>query len=220
LESFCPMHINLKDRECLVIGGGSVAGRKVKTLLPYGAKITVLSPEISSFLSEMVAQDKVWYVADHYRPVYLKGKFAVVCASGSEEVNRRAAEDSTGRGILVNNASDPERCTFFLPALAKRGPLTVSVSTSGTSPALARRLRDQINETIKPEYGELLEFLGKIRPLIVRRINNREKRRELFEYLGGEEFYRKFKKTARPELEKFVEGLFEDYGDGRDDNDE
>jgi len=207
VESFCPLHIDLKGRKGLVIGGGSVAERKVKTLQAYGANLTVVSPELNSPLKELTEAGEVSYINDIYRPAYLKDQFLVICATDDEEVNRLAAGHCIERGILVNSVSEPDRCTFFFPALLKKGPLTVAVSTAGSSPALSRRIKEQLDGYFGSEYEEYLSYLGQIRPRIIARVRDKAARREIFEYLAGDEFFSTFKENPRPEIEEIVEEM-------------
>ena len=216
MESFCPIHIDLKDRTCLVLGGGAVAGRKVKVMLAFGAAVTVVSPDLSPELSQMLEEEKIAYLADTYRPVYLKDKFLVICATGSEEINRRAAEECINRGIPVNTVSDPGMCTFYLPALHKDGPLTVSVSTAGKSPALARRLRDKIASSLDGAYPEFAEFLGQARALVLERVEDRARRRVLLEFLASDDFFTDFKRLPREGVEEKVKELIEEFGEKGD----
>jgi precorrin-2 dehydrogenase / sirohydrochlorin ferrochelatase len=207
LESFCPLYIDLKDRECLVIGGGTVAERKVKVMLSYKARVHVVSPELNDILLNLFKTKAINYRADIYRPAYLKGIFLVICATGSEEVNRQAAEDCIARGILVNSVSEPENCTFFLPAIHKNGPLTIAVSTAGSSPTLACRIRDQISAAYGLHYGAYVTLLKITRPKIMARIKDQNKRRALFAYLAGEEFFAVFKERTAAQINQLVEQL-------------
>jgi len=210
MESFCPIHIDLKDRPCLVIGGGEVAGRKVKTLLSYRAAVTVLSPELSPELSKMLENEEITYLADTYRPVYLKDKFLVICATGYSEVNRRAAEDCIKRGLPVNTVSDPALCTFFLPALYRNGPLTLTVSTAGKSPALARRLCNELSGSLDKDCAAFAGFLGEARAMVLERVEDPGKRRAIFEHLAGEDFFFEFKGLGVEEARRKVEALIEE----------
>ncbi len=209
MESFCPLQVDLNDRECLVIGGGKVAGRKVKTMLSYRAKVTVLSPHLSSELSGLLEEDKIYYQADIYRPVYLKNRFLVICATDSIEVNRQAAEDCIERGILVNTVSDPGMCTFFLPALYRKGPLTLTVSTAGKSPALASRLRDELAGNLDQSYADFADFLGHARTLILEKVQDQVRRRELLEHLAGEGFFDKYKSLPDQQVWQILEELLQ-----------
>lgn len=207
MESFCPLHIDLKERSCLVIGGGTVAERKVKVMLSYKARVTVVSPQLNPALDDLVSAKKITYLADIYRPAYLKDIFLVICAADMEAVNRQAAADCIARGILVNSASEPENCTFFLPAIFKNGPLTIAVSTAGSSPALARRIRDQLSGDFGPHYGEFAALLKDTRPKIMVRVKDQRKRRALFSYLAGEEFFVKFIERPAAQVDQLLEEL-------------
>jgi precorrin-2 dehydrogenase/sirohydrochlorin ferrochelatase len=207
VESFCPLHVDLKERNCLVIGGGAVAERKVKVMLSYRARVTVVSPQLNPDLDNLFRTKKITYLADIYRPAYLKDIFLVICAAGVEAVNRQAAADCIERGILVNSASEPENCTFFLPAIFKNGPLTIAVSTAGSSPALARRIRDRLSADFGPHYGEFVTLLKETRPKIMERVKDRNKRRSLFSYLAGDEFFATFTERPAAQVDQLVEEL-------------
>jgi precorrin-2 dehydrogenase / sirohydrochlorin ferrochelatase len=219
LQSFCPLHIDLKNRNCLVIGGGKVAWRKVKVLFSYRAKVTVVSPKLSPDLQSALDEGNLEYIADTYRPAYLKDRFIVICATHNAEVNREAADACMDQGILVNSVSEPDKCTFFFPAVMKKGLLSLSISTAGSSPALARRIRDQLEENLPPEYGELVSFLHEVRPVVIKRIGDKKRRKELLEYLAGEEFLSRFKSLQHSEVSELVEKMIleiEDKGCERD----
>jgi precorrin-2 dehydrogenase / sirohydrochlorin ferrochelatase len=207
LQTFCPLHIDLKNRNCLVIGGGKVAWRKVKVLLSYRAKVTVVSPQLCPDLQGALDEGNLEYIADTYRPAYLKDKFIVICATDNAEVNREAADACMNQGILVNTVSEPDKCTFFFPAVTKKGLLTLSISTAGSSPALARRIRAQLEENLPPEYGELVSFLHEVRPVVIKRIGDKKRRKELLEYLAGEEFLSRFKSLQHSEASELVEKM-------------
>ncbi len=207
MDSFCPLHVDLKERQCLVIGGGTVAERKVNVMLSYRAMVTVVSPDLSAGLNSLLKADKIAYIADSYRPAYLKDKFIVICATDDLGINRAAAAECRSRGILVNSVSEPENCTFFLPALLKKGLLTVAVSTAGSSPALARRIRDEIGAVISPEYEVYTEYLNKIRPQVLARVKDGSRRKALLKYLAAAEFFSVFKKLSPDEIERITEQL-------------
>jgi precorrin-2 dehydrogenase / sirohydrochlorin ferrochelatase len=207
LDSFCPLHVDLKDRQCFVIGGGTVAERKVKVMLSYRAQVTVVSPSLSSVLENMLNAGEFTYIADSYRPAYLKDKFIVICATDDPALNRAAAAECRSRGILVNTVSEPENCSFFLPALLKKGLLTVAVSTAGSSPALARRVRDELSAFLSPEYEAYTEYLNKIRPQVLARVKDAGQRKALLKYLADAEFFSFFKKLSPEEIELITEQL-------------
>ena len=158
-----PVSLNLKNRKCVVIGGGEVAERKVETLLEFGASVSIVAPELSPRLRSLKQEGLVTHVGGVYMPEVLDGALLVIAATDDREVNRSVSSESQRRGILVNVADDPELCTFFMPAVLRRGDLVISVSTSGKSPALARRLREELESRFGPEYGQLADLLGELR---------------------------------------------------------
>ena len=160
-----PINVNLASRRCLVIGGGSVAERKVETLLEFGAEVIVIAPEITPGLSDLVSRRLIQHLTSSYQsdlsdPSDLALVFA---ATDDREVNRQVSGDCQSRGILVNVVDDPELCTFFVPAIIRRDDLIISVSTSGDSPAMARWLREKLEKEYGPEYGQLADILGRLR---------------------------------------------------------
>ena len=163
-----PINLDLRNRRCLVIGGGSVAERKVEILLEFGAEVTVVAPEITPPLSQLVSSNSIRHLAASYSSDLsdlsdLSDYALVFAATDDREVNKRVSADCQSRGILVNVVDDPELCTFFVPAIVRRENLIISISTSGSSPAMARWLRERLEATLGPEYGQLADVLGRLR---------------------------------------------------------
>ena len=158
-----PVNLKLTGCRCLVVGGGSVAERKVASLLETGAKITVVSPQLSDGLRCWAESGRIHWIERDYQPDDEVGCRLVFCATNSAQVNEWAANRAKEAGALVNVADRPDRCDFALPARFSRGDLIIAVSTEGQSPALARELRNQIEQWIGPEYGEYLELAATVR---------------------------------------------------------
>lgn len=158
-----PVNLDLEDKRCLVVGGGEVAERKVEMLLDFGGRVVVIAPELTPRLESLAADSSVEHVACTYRPGMLKGAFLVIAATDEPEVNHAVAEEARHLGILVNVVDDPDFCSFFVPAVVRRGDLVIAVSTSGRSPSLARRLRERLEEELTPAYGDLADLLGELR---------------------------------------------------------
>lgn len=155
--------VNLAHRKCVVVGGGKIAERKAKTLLDFDARVHVVSPELTATLSELANQGLIEHAAQNYNSTHLDGAFLAVAATDDMLVNRAVSVDAQSRNILVNVVDVPELCTFFVPAMVRRGDLVISVSTSGKSPALARRIRQRLESDFGSEYGELAALLGEVR---------------------------------------------------------
>lgn len=150
---YYPVNLNIKDRLCVVIGGGSVAERKVKNLLRYGARVRVVSPDLTDRLSKWATQGKMDYTRSEYRASHLKGAFLVYAATSDRKVNAEIARDSVKRRLLVNVADAPTESAFILPAVVRKREISIAVSTNGFSPAKSVRIRDRIKEWI--EKGKL-----------------------------------------------------------------
>ncbi|MEW5871871.1 MAG: bifunctional precorrin-2 dehydrogenase/sirohydrochlorin ferrochelatase [Chloroflexota bacterium] len=175
--------IGLEGRQAVVVGGGSVAARKVKGLLEAGAKVTVVSPVISADLQALVApQTDVILGLDEelpapviiersYRSGDLEGAFLVIAATDDPAVNEAVWQEASRRGCLVNVVDDPLHSNFIVPAIVRRGELLLAISTGGASPALARRLRQQLEAQFGPEYGQLVELMASLRPELMQRFS-------------------------------------------------
>ena len=180
MQKLYPINLNVEGRRCLVAGGGSVALRKVRGLLDAGAEVHVVSPEIDPEIAKLPVQVDRRPVGDGD----VEGAALVIAATDDMAVNRRIAAAADGRGIPVNVVDVPELCSFFLPAVVRRGGLAISVSTSGASPALARRIRQALEKQYGPEYGDYLELLDASRKQIMEKVSSPEKRRAIFDKIA------------------------------------
>lgn len=158
-----PVNLHLAGRPCAVIGGGTVAERKTEGLLAAGASVTVISPQLTPGLAAWVRQRRIRHLAKSYQTGDGQGFFIVICATSDEAVNRLAAAEARDNGALVNVVDAPELGDFSVPAKIEHGDLLLTVSTGGKSPALARRLREELAEHYGPEYGVYITMLERIR---------------------------------------------------------
>jgi precorrin-2 dehydrogenase/sirohydrochlorin ferrochelatase len=150
-----------------VVGGGKVAERKVLGLLDSGACVVVISPELTDGLRRLQAEGKIAWEPRGYRQEDVVGFFLVMAATDDVLVQDQVQADANHYHILINIADVPEKCNFILPALVKRGPLSIAISTSGKSPALAKRLRRELQRLIGQDYERLTEAMGLIRPYVL-----------------------------------------------------
>ncbi|MGI9569394.1 MAG: precorrin-2 dehydrogenase/sirohydrochlorin ferrochelatase family protein, partial [Desulfobulbia bacterium] len=141
---YYPIHLDIKNRKCLIVGGGAVGTRKVNTLLKCGAHITVVSPDPTPQLTRLASEKSVTLKMRAYRSDDLTGMFLVIGATDDEALNRQISEDAERSHILCNIADRPEICNFILPSIVRRGNLVITISTSGKSPALAKHLRQEL----------------------------------------------------------------------------
>lgn len=158
-----PIFLNLHGKKCVVVGGGGVGLRKVKTLLDCGADITVISPKPHAEISKLFKNKAIQLVRRNYQPGDLRGATLSIAATQSEEVNREVAEASKKNGIPVNVVDDAMLSDFIIPSSFRRGNLLIAVSTSGMSPALAKKMRAELEKKIGMEYANLLPLIAETR---------------------------------------------------------
>ncbi len=162
-----PIFALIADRPCLVVGGGAVGERKVQELLEAGARVTLVSRELTPALQELVDRGEIRHLPGDFAPAQVEDAVLVVGATDDPQVNARVSAAAQARGIWVNIVDAPELCTFIVPARVRRGPLTVAIGTGGASPALARHLREELEEHFGPEYGPYLTLLGLVREKVL-----------------------------------------------------
>jgi precorrin-2 dehydrogenase/sirohydrochlorin ferrochelatase len=160
---YYPACLDIRNRICLVVGGGSVGTRKAARLASCGARVTVISPIATAKLRKLAEAGTIALNTRSYRSADLKGAFLVIGATDDEKLNRKISRDAAKRNILCNIADRPEVCSFVLPSIVRRGDLVITISTSGKSPALAKKLRKTLEEQFGKEYAALLQLLGAIR---------------------------------------------------------
>ena len=180
---YYPINLDIQNRNCLVVGGGSVGTRKATTLLNCGAQVTVVSPETTARLLEMAASGSIELKRRAFRPSDLDGIFLVVGATDNEELNREIHTGAERLGVLCNIADRPEACNFILPSIVNRGDLIIAISTSGKSPAFAKKLRQELEKKFGKEYAEFLNLMGAIRKKLLSAKHEPEAHKPLFEQL-------------------------------------
>ena len=182
--SYFPFYTNISNKTFLVIGGGTVALDKVNRLRRFTNSIVVIAPrtQIQGMDVEAALRgaDHVQILRREYREEDLSIGDYVVAATGIREVDRRVAADCRSRKIPVNTVDDQAYCDFIFPSIVKRGPLTVAISTSGTSPAYAMRLRGELEEMLPDEIEEILERMGQLRGEVAARVSGQKTRAALY----------------------------------------
>jgi precorrin-2 dehydrogenase / sirohydrochlorin ferrochelatase len=174
-----PLFLKLAGRSCLVAGAGCVAEQKIQSLLACGACVTVVAPEANAAIWGLIDQGKVVWRKKTFAAEDLNGIFLSVAATSSPEVNHAVYQESSDRGILCNVVDDPPFCDFFYPAIVRRGHFQIAISTGGHSPALAQRIRKELEQQFPPIYGDWLENLGRERATLFSEVPDPELRRTL-----------------------------------------
>jgi len=208
---FYPVFLNLKGKRVVVVGGGEVAQRKVESLLETGAIIVVISREISERLSSLANATQIEVKKRSYEAGDCNGAVLVLSATDDSEVSRAVWAEATSAGIMINTADQPALCDFIMPALVRRGDLTIAISTGGTSPALAARLRENVSGVIGPEYEQLMEMLAKARPEIRRRVLQERDRKALHYQILDSDVVTLLQQKDRQGAERRLREIIEDF---------
>lgn len=159
--------MGLHSSDTIVIGGGKVAARKVEGLLAAEAQVKLISPTLTPDLQLLADINKITFLPRPYQEGDLFGAFLVIAATDDAAVNQSVWREAQQRGCLINVVDDPQHSNFIMPAVVHRGEMSIAISTGGSSPALARRLRERIENLIEPEYGPLTEVLAELRPELI-----------------------------------------------------
>ncbi len=207
MSEYYPVCLNLKGRKCVIVGGGRVAERKVISLLSCQALVRVVSPALTSRLKELLKKGRIEHVKRGYQPRDFSGALLVIAATDDEQTNSRVASQARKRGILINVVDSPDECTFIVPASLGRGNLTISISTGGLSPALSRKIRQQLERDYGREYGEFLKIMAGLRPKVLMEVENSRKRKQIFRSLVESDILELLRKGKRKEVQKKIKKI-------------
>ncbi len=206
---YYPAFLDLRGKRCAVIGGGKVAERKVRALLQAGAKVYVASPDLTPALARMAHQGRIAYRRGPYEHLDLDGVFLVVAATNRPITQKRVAEDAARRNVLCNVADAPEHSSLIVPASLARGDLQIAISTGGASPALAQKLREQLEKRYGREYAQFLRWMQVARKRLLERVSSGKLRARTFHRLAGSGILRLLRrgrrKMARQRLERVLQ---------------
>jgi precorrin-2 dehydrogenase/sirohydrochlorin ferrochelatase len=180
---YFPAFLDLKRRLCVVVGGGRVAERKVRSLLKAGALVKVISPQITPSLSRLELRGKIVHHPRFFRSGDLRGVFLCIAATDDRAINGGVSRQALRLKVPVNIVDDPAHSSFVVPSLVERGDLLVAISTSGQSPALAKLLRQKLQKEIGPEYSSLLKLLGAVRKKVLSLGYNQRRNQTIFRKL-------------------------------------
>jgi len=178
---YYPLFLDISRRRCVVVGSGKVAERKIERLLACGARVEVVGKVLTPALDALKENRRIVHHETDYEEALIHGAFLVIGATDNDVVNGRIAGDARALGILVNIVDEPARCDFILPSIVERGDLSIAVSTGGKSPALAKKLRIELDALYGPEYAILLEIMGKLREKMIAESRPSAENRERFE---------------------------------------
>jgi precorrin-2 dehydrogenase/sirohydrochlorin ferrochelatase len=204
---YYPIGLDISGRRCLIIGGGEVGERKAQRLLECGARVSVVGRELTPALAGLRLDGRIDHIPGDYDKGLLKDAFLVIGATDDRVVNERIFRDARKAGVLANIVDDPERCDFILPALCRQGDLVITVATGGKSPALAKKLRKELEERYGPEYETLLRIMGELRAKIIDRGEGSDENRKVFETLVDSDILALIREGKWKKVEKIVKDM-------------
>jgi precorrin-2 dehydrogenase/sirohydrochlorin ferrochelatase len=179
--SLYPVNLDIRDLLCVIIGGGTVASRKIESLLPCGAQIRVVSPMVIEQIAERAQAGLLDWQQKEYEQDDLSGAKLVFAATDNSIIQKQIVADADAAGILINVIDMPESCSFQVPASFRRGGLLLTVATGGGSPALAARIRKELETSYGPEYGILVALMAAVRKEIVASSDDPAEHKQMFD---------------------------------------
>lgn len=210
--SYYPVFLDLSGRKAVVIGGGSVAARKIETLLECGASVYVISRDLAPELKRRLDNGEINLLANEFDESHIEDAFLIIIATNDSTLNRRVSASAKRKNILVNVVDQPEECSFIVPSVIKRGELLIAVSTSGRSPALAKRIRETLDSQFGKEYESFLNLMGRIRKELLSRDMQEFERGRIFHELVDSRILESIRKkeftAAASELERILKRPF------------
>ena len=185
--SLFPIFLKLTGRPCIVIGAGNLAESKIESLLAAHARVIVIAPSANARITSLADAGEIALQLRTYTPGDLAGQFLAVAATDDPAVNRAVFAEAEDSGVLINAVDDPPFCDFYFPSVVRRGDLQIAISTAGASPALAQRLRKEINELLPLDTGDWLAELGNLRREVLQMEPLNPARNELLHQLASRE---------------------------------
>ncbi len=204
---YYPLFLDIAGRRCVVVGGGEVSERKVGRLLACGASVEVVGRHLTPGLAALKREGAIVHREADYHEDQIRGAVLVIGATDSDDVNGRIARDARERGIPVNIVDDPARCDFILPSVVERGDLAIAVSTGGKSPALAKKIRTELEGAYGPEYAALTAIMGELREKVIAGGRPPGENRALFEALVSSDILEHIRAGRWKRVEELIRKL-------------
>jgi len=196
-EKLFPMFLKLSNRPCLVVGAGAIAESKIASLLDAGGHVRVVAPQATPQVRTWAQSKALEWHQRPFEPADLDGMFLVIAATSSSDLHERIFKEATRRAVLCNIVDVPSLCDFYYPSVVQRGALQIAISTAGQSPALAQRLRKQLEDQFGPEYEQWLAYLAEARDKLHSTDMDPDERKRLLHADATEEAFEAFLRSRR-----------------------
>jgi precorrin-2 dehydrogenase / sirohydrochlorin ferrochelatase len=190
-----PLFLKLQNRPCLVVGAGNIAEGKISGLIEADAQVRVVAPDATPQVRMWAEEGNIDFRQRPFQPDDLQGMFLVVASTSSAPLHEEIFAQARRLGVLCNIVDVPHLCDFYYPAIVRRGALQIAISTAGKSPALAQRLRKELESQFGPEYEAWVEAIGEARTELASRNLTAEERKEILHELASREFFERFRAT-------------------------
>ncbi|WZL71768.1 bifunctional precorrin-2 dehydrogenase/sirohydrochlorin ferrochelatase [Clostridiaceae bacterium 35-E11] len=208
MAKYYPIMLDICEKDCIVVGGGQVAERKVLSLLDAEANVIIISPRITEKLHKLHKEKKIHWINRYYQEGDLKEAYLVYVATNDGKINEQCLDEARQEEILINIVDKPAMCDFIVPASIKRGDLHITISTSGKSPMLSRKIREDLGRLFGEEYAVFLEGLGRLREKVLEEITDIDLRREIFKKIVYSDY---LDKIQTKEIEDAYEEMLRQY---------
>jgi precorrin-2 dehydrogenase/sirohydrochlorin ferrochelatase len=204
MKKYYPVNLDITGKRCIIVGGGVVAERKAERLIACGAQVVLVSRTLTPLLEDRKKANAIEHIDTDYEKKTLQGAFMVIGATDLDDVNAQVSQDALSAGMLVNIVDDPDRCNFILPSLLQQGDLSIAVSTGGKSPALARKIREDLQRQYGPEYKRLLEIMGSLRKKTLAQGHPAERNKSVFNALVHSGMLEEIRKGDREKVKQII----------------
>jgi siroheme synthase-like protein len=192
-----PLFLKLEGRRCVLVGAGTIARQKLASLLNSGADLHVIAPVAAVEIQKLASTGRLTWTQAKFENTHLDGALLVIAATGDPAVNERVYRAALERGVLCNAVDEPGRCDFYYPAVVRRGDLQIAISTAGKSPALAQRIRRELEAQFDTSYVAWLNWLGSVRELFFRRHVEPEVRKQTLHRIAGSTVFERFRQSRK-----------------------
>jgi precorrin-2 dehydrogenase/sirohydrochlorin ferrochelatase len=201
MAALFPMFLKLDGRKCVVVGAGHIAVQKLECLLESGADVQVIAPVASSEVQQLAQSCRLTWTQTEFQPAHLQGASLVIAATGNPAVNEAVYRAAQQCGVFCNSVDEPERCDFYYPAVVRQGDLQIAISTAGKSPALAQRIRKELEEQFDSSYISWLDWLGTVRELFFKRQIDPELRSKTLHRIAGRTVFERYKSSRERRIQ-------------------
>jgi precorrin-2 dehydrogenase/sirohydrochlorin ferrochelatase len=201
MSALFPLFLKLDGRKCAMVGAGRIATQKLASLLDSGAVVQIIAPEATPEIQKLAHNGRLTWIQAEFHSEHLAGALLVIAATGNPAVNERVYRAAQERGVLCNSVDEPSRCDFYYPAVVRRGDLQIAISTAGKSPALAQRIRKELEQQFDSSYIGWVNWLGTVRELFFRCRVEPELRTQALHRICGRKVFERFKSSREKQIQ-------------------